>query len=142
VLLTTFAVGGLLGTLAAPRLRARFGATALLRTGLLIEAGTHLTLALTTRAWVAATILVVFGVHTMVWGVIVATLRQRAVPDHLLGRVTSVYSLIDLGGAALGSLAGGLLAHALGLTAPFLIAAALMVLVTMAAWTPLKEATR
>ncbi|MGI5289826.1 hypothetical protein ACQEVF_41700 [Nonomuraea polychroma] len=31
----------------------------------------------------AAAVLVVFGIHTMVWGVIVATLRQRVVPGGL-----------------------------------------------------------
>jgi MFS family permease len=68
LLLTTFAVGGLLGTALASRLQGRFGAAALLRTGLLIEAATHATLAITTTPLVAATVLVIFGVHTMVWG--------------------------------------------------------------------------
>ncbi len=55
----------------------------------------------------------------MVWGVILVTLRQRVVPNHLLGRVGSVYSLLDLGGAAIGSLLGGTLARTWGLTTPF-----------------------
>jgi len=98
----------------------------LLRTGLLVEVATHLTLALTTAPWTAAAILTVFGIHTMVWGVVVATIRQQAVPDHLRGRVGSVYALLETGGAALGSLLGGLFAQALGITAPFWIAAAAM----------------
>jgi MFS family permease len=138
-LLVGFAIGGLLGTVIAGRLRARFGATALLRAGLVVETGTHIVLAVATDPWPAAAALIVFGAHTMVWGVIVTTLIQRSVPGHLLGRVTSVYALIQTGGAALGSLLGGVLAHGLGLTAPFWIAAAVMTLTTVAAWHPLRR---
>jgi MFS family permease len=140
-LLTTFAVGGLLGTAVAGRLQERFGATWVLRAGLVVEVVTHLTLALTRQPWLAASILVVFGVHTMVWGVVVTTLRQRAVPDRLLGRVSSVYALLDAGGATLGLLLGGVFAQALGITAPFWIACAAMVVITAMAWNPLREAS-
>lgn len=85
-------------------------------------------------------ILVLFGVHTMVWGVIVVTIRQRDVPSGLLGRVTSVYSLLDFSGAAAGSLLGGLFAQALGITAPYWIAAGVMVVVSAVAWRPLRAA--
>jgi len=139
LLLTTFAVGGLTGTAVASRLQARFGSTALLRGGLVIEAITHLVLATTTTPLVAAIMLIIFGIHTMVWGVIVATLRQRITPAPLLGRVTSSYALLDLGGAALGSLLGGLLAHTWGITAPFWIAAAVMTVIITAAWRPLAQ---
>lgn len=140
-LLTTFAVGGLVGTVLAPRLQRIVDAGTLLRAGLVVEFVTHVTLAITTTPLVAAAILIIFGVHTMVWGVIVVTLRQRVVPAHLLGRVGSVYSLLDLGGAALGSLLGGLLASAWGLTTPFWIAAAVLALITVTAWRPLRTAS-
>jgi predicted MFS family arabinose efflux permease len=139
-LLITFAVGGLLGTAMAGRLQARFGATALLRVGLIVETATHVALAVVTDPWPAAATLVVFGAHTMVWGVIVTTLIQRSVPDRLRGRVNSVYALILTGGAALGSLLGGVFVRGLGITAPFWIAAAVMLLTTATAWRPLRGA--
>lgn len=140
-LLTTFAVGGLAGTAIAGRLEVWFGARWLLRAGLVVEAVTHLTLALTRQPWVAAVILVVFGVHTMVWGVIATTLRQRAVPGRLLGRVGSVYLLMDAGGAALGWFLGGVLAQLLGITGPFWIAFGAMGVILVVAWSPLGEAS-
>jgi MFS family permease len=140
VLLTAFAIGGLLGTLLAPRLLRLVSATVLLRAGLLVEVALHATLAATTVPWVAGATIVVFGVHTMVWGVVVVTIRQRAVPRSMYGRVTSVYSLLDLGGAALGSLLGGAVAQAYGIVATFWTAAAAMVVVTAAAWRPLRAA--
>jgi predicted outer membrane lipoprotein len=75
----------------------------------------------------------------MVWGVIVTTLRQRAVPDRLLGRVNGAYALFDAGGAGLGLLLGGVLARAFGITTPFWLAGAAMTLVTVAAWRPLRD---
>ncbi|MEU4214851.1 MFS transporter [Actinoplanes sp. NPDC026623] len=140
-LLITFAVGGLIGTTVAASLQKAFGTTAVLRAGLIIEVVTHATLATTTTPLLAAAILIIFGIHSMVWGVIVVTMRQRVVPPGLLGRVASVYSLLDLGGAALGSLLGGLLAQIWGLTTPFWIAAAAMAVITAVAWRPLREAT-
>ncbi|WP_345563918.1 MFS transporter [Nonomuraea rosea] len=140
VLLTTFGVGGLVGTGVAARLQARFGAAALLRAGLLVEAATHAALAATTVPLVAAAVLVVFGVHTMVWGVIAATLRQQVVPGGLLGRVGSVSALFDVGGAAVGSLLGGLLAKAWTITAPYWMAAVVMVAIAVVAWRPLAQA--
>jgi MFS family permease len=141
VLLTAFAVGGLLGAILAPRLLARIPATALLRAGLLVEVALHGTLAATTRPVVAAAIIVVFGVHTVVWGVVVTTVRQRAVPPAMYGRVSSVYSLLDLGGAALGSLTGGAVAQAYGLVATFWTAAAAMAVIAVVAWRPLSAAS-
>ncbi|GAA3350747.1 MFS transporter [Amorphoplanes nipponensis] len=141
VLLTAFAVGGLAGTVAAPPLLRTVSATVLLRTGLVVEAALHATLALTRTPWVAAAMIVVFSVHAAVWGTVVTTLRQRSVPGPIYGRVSSVYSLLELGGAALGSLLGGLLARAYGITATFWTAAAAMAVILLLAWRPLATAT-
>ncbi|WP_084964824.1 MFS transporter [Thermoactinospora rubra] len=122
ILLTSSGVGALAGSVVAPRLQAAFRPAVLLRTGLLVECGTHLVLAITTNAWVAGATLVVFSVHAMVWGAVVATVRQRSVPDRLQGRVKGAYSLLDVTGMAAGTLLGGFLARALGLAGPYWIA--------------------
>ena len=69
-----------------------------MRVGLLIETATHLSLALTTSPAVALVTLVVFGAHAFVWGTTSTVVRQRAVPDELLGRVTGVYRVAIMGG--------------------------------------------
>ncbi|SCF24391.1 Predicted arabinose efflux permease, MFS family [Micromonospora viridifaciens] len=141
LLLTASALGGLAGSTLATRLRARFGAPALLRVGLLIEIGLQVVLPSTRNAWVAGTALAVWGMHGMVWGVLVVSLRQRLVPDRLRGRVNSVYSLADLGGAALGTVTGGLVAQATGsILAPFWLAAGALALLTALAWRRLADA--
>lgn len=134
VLLACSAAGGVIGTIIVKRLVARFGASLLLRAGLIIECAAHVSLALTRRPWVAALTLVIFGVHGGVWNVVTVTLRQTAVPQQLLGRVNSVYYTFSMGGFALGSLTGGLLARGFGLTAPFWVAAAAIAVIAMLAW--------
>ncbi|MFC4147842.1 MFS transporter [Micromonospora mangrovi] len=141
VLLTASAIGGLAGTGLAPRLRARFGTPTLLRVGLLIEIGLQVVLATTRQPWVAGAAMAVWGVHAMVWGVLVVSLRQRLVPDRLRGRVNSVYALADLGGAAVGTAVGGLLARTTGsIVAPFWLAAAALTVLTALAWRRLSAA--
>ncbi|MEV4349423.1 MFS transporter [Actinoplanes sp. NPDC049596] len=141
ILLLAFAVGGFLGTLCAPALIRHLGATLLLRTGLLIEVALHATLALTRQPWIAAAMIVVFGIHTTVWGVVVTTIRQRDVPTAMFARITSVYAFLELGGAALGSLLGGAIATAYGLPATYWTAAAAMTAVAAAAWRPIATST-
>jgi MFS family permease len=113
------AVGGILGTVAYGSLERRFSLADLMRVGLLIETGTHLILALTTSSQVALATLVVFGAHAFVWGTTSTVVRQRAVPDALMGRVGSVYRIAIMGGIVIGTPIGGLLARQFGITAPF-----------------------
>jgi MFS family permease len=119
ILITAGAVGGLIGSAAYPSLERRFALATLMRVGLLLETVTHLVLALTTSAIVAGGMMTVFGIHAVVWGTTSTTVRQRAVPGALLGRVTSVYMLGNVGGSALGVVIGGLIAQRFGVTAPF-----------------------
>jgi predicted MFS family arabinose efflux permease len=116
---TAIAVGGLVGGVAYGRLERRFSLGNIMRVGLLIETATHLTLALTHSPAVALVTMVVFGAHAFVWGTTATTVRQRAVPDALLGRVTGVYTVGIFGGIAIGTPIGGLLARTFGITAPF-----------------------
>jgi predicted MFS family arabinose efflux permease len=90
-----------------------------MRAGLLIETVTHLALAVTTVTWVALLIMFVFGAHAFVWGTTSTSVRQRAVPSELQGRVSSVYLISVQGGLVVGSVVGGAIAGAWGVTAPF-----------------------
>jgi predicted MFS family arabinose efflux permease len=116
---TATAVGGVVGLVSYGRLERRFSLADLMRIGLLIETGTHLILALTTSSVVALATFVVFGAHEFVWGTTSTVVRQRAVPDELLGRVGGVYRVAIMGGLVIGVPLGGLLAKTFGITAPF-----------------------
>jgi MFS family permease len=116
---TAVALGGVIGTVIYGRLERRFSLADIMRVGLLIETATHLILAITTSAIVALGTLVVFGTHAFVWGTTSTVVRQRAVPDALLGRVGGAYRVAVVGGVVIGTPIGGLLARAYGITAPF-----------------------
>ncbi|GAA1767041.1 MFS transporter [Nocardioides hankookensis] len=119
-LLTTIsAVGGLVGTLSYGWITRRVSLGNLMRIGLVFETFTMLSLALTTTAWVAMCIFFVFGAHAFIWGTTSLTIRQRAVPTELQGRVGSVNLVGVYGGLVIGSGIGGVIAQHWGVTAPF-----------------------
>ncbi|MBA2255449.1 MAG: MFS transporter [Chloroflexi bacterium] len=119
LLTTAVAVGGVIGTVSYGWLERRFRLADIMRVGLLIETGTHLSLALTTSPAVALTTMVVFGAHGFVWGTTSTVVRQRAVSDELLGRVSGVYRVASVGGLVIGTPLGGLLAGTFGISSPF-----------------------
>ena len=49
------------------------------------------------------------GVFVVVWNVIAVSLRQRLIPDRLLGRVNSVYRFFGWGTISIGTVLGGVL---------------------------------
>lgn len=118
-LTTVMALGGLLGTGIYGPLTRRVSLGNVMRAGLVLETLTHLALALTTSAPVALLIFFVFGAHAFIWHTTSITIRQRAVPVHLQGRVTSVNTIGLYGGLVVGSAIGGTLATHYGVTAPF-----------------------
>lgn len=119
LLTTVSAVGGLAGTASYGWITRRVTLGDLMRIGLVVETLTHLALALTRTAWVALAIFFVFGAHAFIWGTTSVTVRQRAVPAVLQGRVGSVNLVGVFGGLVVGSGIGGLLAERWGVTAPF-----------------------
>ncbi|MFF5228813.1 MFS transporter [Dactylosporangium sp. NPDC000521] len=139
LLTTVGAAGGLLGTGLYGRLTRHVSLGNVMRAGLIIETLTHLALAVTTSAWVASAIMFVFGAHAFIWGTTSITVRQRAVPEHLQGRVGSVNTISVFGGLVAGSVIGGVLATRVGVTAPFWFAFAGSAVFVVLLW---RELTR
>jgi len=111
--------GALLGSAVAARLQRRFGAGPAIVGGLLtFAAGALLIPASPDVQTVAVPMLVVAGFVMALGGQVCAvnvlTLRQRATPDRLLGRVNASFFFVVLGVSPLGSLAGGLAGQLVG----------------------------
>jgi len=128
LLLAIFAAGSVLGSLVVDRLERRLGR----RGTLLLAAATFpvngLVLAVTTSvAWVAAAFLLGSALN-IGWNVITVSLRQRIVPDHILGRVNAGYRLLAWGTMPLGAALAGFIGDRWGLTAVFWTSAALSAL--------------
>jgi predicted MFS family arabinose efflux permease len=108
-----------------------------MRYGLVLETGTHFVLAVTRSPAVAMAILFLFGIHIAYWATTASSVRQRAVPADLQGRVGSVYTFALLGGLVVGSAVGGLLASRFGITAPYWFGFAGCAVILLAIWRPL-----
>ena len=119
LLSTVSAAGGLLGTGLYGWITRRVTLGNVMRVGLVIETFTHLTLAITTSPLVASVTFFVFGAHAFIWGTTSITVRQRAVPTQLQGRVSGFNTISVYGGLVIGAAVGGALATRYGVTAPF-----------------------
>jgi len=122
-LLSAGAAGGVVAGLAAERVIRRIGAGPVMMIACLIPGLEYAVLAITSAPLVAGLAMLFGSLAATLSQVVVSTLRQAAVPDHLLGRVTSAYRLIVLGAVPAGAALGGLSASAFGLRTPFWLAA-------------------
>lgn len=141
LLTSVSAVGGVVGAAGYGALEARFSPASMMRAGLVVETLTHLFLALTTSAVVAMIVMFVFGVHIAVWGTTQRTIRQRAVPIELQGRVGGVYRTGMQAGLVVGAALGGVIASRWGIAAPFWYAFAGSAVLLVALWGALGSIT-
>jgi predicted MFS family arabinose efflux permease len=121
VLLAAFAIGGVLGAMFGSRIAAALGPARALVLALGVGGAAQAVAGLLSEAWLIAPLFWVSGLLGIVWNVITVSLRQRIIPDHLLGRVNSVYRFLGWGSIPIGALLGGILADIWGLRAPFVI---------------------
>lgn len=132
ILMTTFALGSLAGSMIVERVERRLGRARVLA---ICIAGAGLPFfipAVTANPWLIGGGFVVSGVTVMMWNVITVSLRQRIVPDRLLGRLNAGYRLLAWGTQPLGALLGGLIGELLGLRAVFVLAGAATLLLLLA----------
>ncbi|MET9553562.1 MFS transporter [Streptomyces sp. NPDC006645] len=133
LLLSASALGGLVGAACARPLRRRLGYGGAIAVALGVGAASFAVVPMTGNVVVVAVALAAYIGHAALWNVLAASVRQKATPDPLRGRVISVTRLMSFAGLALGALLGGLLADALGLRTPFLVAGALFAAATVVA---------
>ena len=119
LLTTVSALGSVLGTVSYGWMERHVSLGNIMRYGLILETLTHLVLATTRSPTIAMIILFFFGIHLAYWATTATSVRQRAVPLALQGRVRSVYTFAMMGGLVIGSALGGALAKRWGITAPY-----------------------
>jgi MFS family permease len=133
-LFTCMAVGTIVGSAVGDRVIRRFTASWTIRTGLLVEAATHLTLAVATNAYLVGAVLVAFGVHAALWTIVGNSLRQRLTPPAMIGRVSSTTLFVSAGGNCVGALLGGVIAEAFGIRAPYWVGFVVALAVVAVTW--------
>lgn len=133
LLLAVTAVGSVAGGVVSPVLTRRLGMLPTLIVSGAVDAAVFVGLGLAPDPVVAALMLAGQGFAVTMWNVVTVSLRQQVVPAHLLGRVNSVYRMLGWGLMPVGALAGGFVAHAAGLRAPYIAAGLLCGLSLLAA---------
>ncbi|MEU7141615.1 MFS transporter [Nocardia sp. NPDC046473] len=125
LLLACAAIGSVLGGLLNARIIEKIGALPALLTALGTNVVVFVGIGLSPNGFVLGSMLAVNGFVVTLWNIVVISLRQETVPTELFGRVSSVYKMVGWGLIPLGALTGGLVAHLLGLRAPYLAAGGL-----------------
>lgn len=133
-LLATGAVGGLAGAWGADRVIGRRRHRPVLLWSIGVTAVAPGLLLADQERWAAVVVVVVTSAAFGVFNVAAASLRHCLVPEQVLGRVVAAWRTGVLGAGALGALAGGAVASAQGLDAPFVLSAALGVLAVAVWW--------
>lgn len=109
VLMMAGAAGGVLGSVLAPKISEKLGSGTSLFTTLLTMPAATLVIGIATNWILAGVMFLVTAFTGVLWNVITVSLRQTIIPDHLLGRVNSVYRFFAWGMMPIGLGIGGLI---------------------------------
>lgn len=123
LLTTATGAGWILGTLLASRLERLLGRANLFVACIAALLAQDLVYVLVPNAVVIGVVLVATGAIGGAFNVVFGSIRQRIVPNHILGRVMASFRVISWGSLPLGALLGGLVGQTFGLVAVFVGAA-------------------
>ena len=123
LLLTAAGGGGLVGSAVVERIERRLGTARTLLVSQVLHGIPYVVIALTANVPLVVAAFFLSGFATMTWNVTNVSLRQRFIPAGLYGRVHAGHRLVNRGSALAGSIVGGVLGGAVGLTAVFWLAA-------------------
>jgi MFS family permease len=119
LLTTIVAAGGLAGIASYDWITKRISLGNVMRLGLIFETLSHLAFATVSVTWIVMVLFFIFGAHAFIWGTTSITVRQKAAPQEMLGRVGSINALCTYGGLVIGAAIGGPIAQKWGVTAPY-----------------------
>jgi MFS family permease len=122
-LLTAAAVGAIVGAMFTERAERRLGSSKVLMLTILAAVAAQAVPAATANVALVAASFIMHGALMTVWNVVNVSMRQRIIPEDLMGRVSSSMRLVSWGSMPLGALLGGALAEVVGLPGMFAVAA-------------------
>ncbi|MDM7854629.1 MFS transporter [Cellulomonas alba] len=127
LMLAALAVGAVLGSLVVERIVTALPELRVLVTACVSTAAVLVVPILVPNAWAVAGTLFLAGFCTTIGNVVSASMRQRMVPQGLLGRVSGASRTLGYGLMPVGAVLGGVVADAWGLQAVFWSAVVLSV---------------
>ncbi len=130
LLLALPAAGSLAGSFVVEAAERALGRRRLLVTSVAVN-GTAVALLGTGELAVAAPVGLVLGMGGACWNVVVVSLRQRIVPDHLLGRVGSASRMVTWGAMPVGAAVGAALVRVLDVRTVFALSGTVVLLLDL-----------
>jgi MFS family permease len=124
------AIGGLLGSVVASRLAARFGSGPVMAATMLLTGASTLIIGLAPVTGVVIAMFAIGSGSITIWNILIISLRQAIVPGRLLGRVHGTWRTLLWGSMPLGSMLGGALAL-VSLTTPWIVGGAVMTVLAL-----------
>ena len=128
ILLVPGALGGIAGSLLAPRFR-RFPLRRTLPIAVVGSGAATWLMAVTSSPILVGALSAVSLGAVMVWNVLTLALRQRLIPDEMLGRVGASYRFLVYLGMPFGALVGGLLANEYGVRSAIFVSGSILIFV-------------
>jgi MFS family permease len=125
ILLAITAMGAATGGLAGHRVISRLGLRASVVVPFAVFGPAQVIIGLAPAAWIVGAVGFVLGFAITTWNVATVTVRQRIIPSERFGRVNAVYRWLGAAASAVGIAAGGFVAYATDLRAPFLLGGAI-----------------
>ena len=132
LLLAVGSLGAVGGSLAAGRIARLLGPAGAISGAGLVAAGAYLLLAAHASVVAAGAALALESASVSVGNVASLSLRQRLIPDDLLGRVGVTFRMVLIGAGVVGAVAGGVAAGTVGLRTGIALAGALQLAVVAA----------
>jgi MFS family permease len=111
ILMMAGAAGGVIGSVLAPKISEKFGSGTALYVTLITESVVTIIIGLATHWSIVWVMFFLVSFTGVLWNVITVSLRQTIIPDHLLGRVNSVYRFFAWGMMPIGIAAGGIIVN-------------------------------
>jgi MFS family permease len=130
LLLVPGALGGIAGSLIAPRFT-RFPLRGTLPIAVFGSGAATWLMAVAPSPILVGVCSAVSLGSVMVWNVLTLALRQRLIPDEMLGRVGASYRFLVFLGMPFGALVGGLLANEFGVRSAIFVSGSVLVLVAL-----------
>lgn len=131
LLISAYAVGGVVGGLLTSQLNAVLGPAPAVVVLAVAHALAWPLIAITHTAWIAAPLLAVIGAAQTMTTVTNVGLRQTLAPADVLSRVTAAFRTLVNSASPVGAILGGVIASAFGLRAPLFVAGAVLLLVAV-----------
>jgi MFS family permease len=128
LLLVPGALGGIAGSLVAPQLT-RFPLRRTLPVAVVGSGASTWLMALTSLPALVGVLSAVSLGSVMVWNILTIALRQRLIPDEMLGRVGASYRFLVYLGMPFGAVVGGVLANEFGVRAAIFVSGSVLVMV-------------